>query len=129
MIKQAWMGVAVLLVAGPASSQDAGRSTASPSKTEESQLARLVADKRDPQGRRCELRAMVSSGNLRYLACGEAGVWTVRLTPGHAAAELIDQRATPGSAGGFFVRDGNLWVETTTVSAERLAPVVPDATV
>src|SRR4051794_30502501 len=109
MIKQAWMGVAVLLVAGPASSQDAGRSAASPSKTEESQLA-LVADKRDPQGRRCELRAMVSSGNLRYLACGEAGVWTVRLTPGHAAAELIDQRATAGSAGGFFVRDGNLWV-------------------
>ncbi|HET6334372.1 MAG TPA: hypothetical protein VFG30_14210 [Polyangiales bacterium] len=129
MIKQAWMGVAVLLVAVPASSQEGARPVATPSKPEESQLARMIADKRDPQGRRCELRAIVTSGNLRYLACGEAGVWTARVTPGRAAAELVDQRATPGNAGGFFVRDGNLWVETTTVSAERLAPVALDATV
>jgi hypothetical protein len=133
MTKHAWMGVAVLLCAVPASSQDVSRTAANPaaapSKTEESQLSRMIADRRDPQGRRCELRAMVSSGNLRYLACGEAGVWTVRIAAGHAAAEVIDQRATPGTAGGFFLRDGTLWVETTTVSAERLAPVAPDATV
>lgn len=133
MTKHAWMGVVVLLCALPASSQDVSRTPANPapapSKTEESQLSRLIADRRDPQGRRCELRAMVSSGNLRYLACGEAGVWTVRIGGGGAPAELIDQRATPGTAGGFFLREGTLWVETTTVSAERLAPVAPDATV
>jgi hypothetical protein len=71
----------------------------------------------------------VRTGNLRYLACGDAGVWTVRITPGRLAAEVVDQRATTGIAGGFFVRDGNLWVETTTVTAERMAPVGSDATV
>jgi hypothetical protein len=131
MIKHAWMGVAVLLVAGPASSQEQARSPSNPgalTKTEDAQLGKLIADRRDPQGRRCELRAMVSSGNLRYLACGEAGVWTVRVTPGRAA-ELIDQRATAGLAGSFFLRDGTLWVETATVSADRLVPVAADATV
>lgn len=131
MNKHAWMGVAALLLAGPASSQDTPTgsvaSAAVQTKTEESQLARLVAEKRDPQGRRCELRATATSGNLRYLACGEAGVWTVQVTP--RRAEVIDQRTTPGIAGGFFLRDGTLWVETTSVSAERLAPVAAEATI
>lgn len=129
MIRHAWIGVLVLVVAVPARSQDVPRPATPPTRTEESQLARLIADRRDPQGRRCELRAVVSTGNLRYLACGDAGVWTVRITPGRPAAEVVDQRATTGIASGFFVRDGNLWVETTTVTAERMAPVAADATV
>lgn len=129
MIRHAWIGVMVLVVAAPASSQEGLRPPSTSTRTEESQLARMLSDRRDAQGRRCELHALVSTGNLRYLACGEAGVWTVRITPGRATAEVVDQRATPGSASGFFVRDGNLWVETTSVSAERMTPVAADATV
>jgi hypothetical protein len=88
----------------------------------------LIGDRRDTQGRRCELRAIASSGNLRYLACGEAGVWTVRIIPGRIA-ELVEQRPTPGVASAFFLRDGTLWVETTSVQAERLAPVAADAAI
>jgi hypothetical protein len=91
-------------------------------------VERLLSDRRDPYGRRCQLRAFVSSGALRHLACGEAGVWTVRLAA-NGAVQLVEQRATEGAANGFFVREGSLWVETLNVRAERMLPIDPDAKV
>ncbi len=126
-MKNAWLGVAVALLAGTATAQDTARTGTSPptaaaGKLDEPGLAALLENRRDPQGRRCELRAIARSDNLRYLACGEAGVWVVRLVPGRMA-EVVEQRPTPGTASGFFMRDSVLWVETTTIQAERLAPV------
>ncbi|HKP64099.1 MAG TPA: hypothetical protein VJV78_45500 [Polyangiales bacterium] len=94
----------------------------------ESWLPDLIKQRRDTQGRSCELQAIASSAELRYLACGEAGVWVVKLLPGRAP-EVIEQRPTPGRASGFFVRDGTLWVETTSVQAARLVPIEADAAI
>jgi hypothetical protein len=125
MMKLAWIGALglFLLVSSIASAQDtATPAPVPPPKPAEDWLPPLLEERRDTQGRRCELQALASSGELRYLACGEAGVWVVKLLPG-LAPEVIEQRPTPGLASGFFLRDGTLWVETTSVQATRLVPV------
>src|SRR4051794_22403501 len=121
MMKLAWIGALglFLLVSSIASAQDtATPAPVPPPKPAEDWLPPLLEERRDTQGRRCELQALASSGELRYLACGEAGVWVVKLLPG-LAPEVIEQRPTPGLASGFFLRDGTLWVETTSVQATR----------
>ncbi|HKU38672.1 MAG TPA: hypothetical protein VJR89_11010, partial [Polyangiales bacterium] len=136
MMRSAWIGALGLLWTSAVRAQPAAQpapapapaAAAAPAKAAEAWLPGFVAERRDTQGRRCELQALVSSAELRYLACGEAGVWVVRITAGRAP-EVIEQRATPGLASGFFVRDGTLWVETTSVQAARLAPVEADASI
>jgi hypothetical protein len=128
MTKPAWIGALGLFLVGSASAgaQEAPPAAAPVAKAPESWLPGLIEQRRDTQGRSCELQSLASSGELRYLACGEAGVWVVKLPPGRAP-EVIEQRPTPGVASGFFLRDGTLWVETTSVQAARLVPVEADA--
>jgi hypothetical protein len=63
---------------------------------------------------------IASQGSLRYVACGEAGVWIVRVEPdgGHTLVAVQDLR---GEVDGFFAREGELWAEVTSRSAVPIA--------
>ena len=75
---------------------------------------------RDVLGRACAVREIATQGALRYVACGDAGVWIVRAGEG-GTHELIGVQDLRGSADGFFARDGELWVEVTSRSAVPIA--------
>jgi hypothetical protein len=79
----------------------------------------IVASQSDALGRRCELRGVASSGTLRFLACGAAGLWVTRVHP-DGSANLLAERDLGGSTTGFFLRDGKLWVEITSRNAQLL---------
>jgi hypothetical protein len=87
-----------------------------------------LSEQRDALGRRCDLKAAFASGELRYVACGGAGVWIVRVRPGMPPVTL-ERRELDGDVIGFFVHNGHLWVQTASVQARRLVPVEghPDA--
>src|SRR5262245_21693296 len=100
--------------AAPASSAPAAQGDA--------QIAALVASQRDALGRECELKDVLAAGSLRYLACGAAGVWGVRVQAGMGEATL-DRREVEGEAVGFFVQEGYLWTRISTVHARRCVRV------
>lgn len=81
-----------------------------------------LAEQRDALGRRCDFKAAFASGDLRYVACGDAGVWIVRVPPDGPPVTL-ERRELDGAVTGFFVQDGHLWVQTASVQARRLVPV------
>jgi hypothetical protein len=85
-------------------------------------LAALLADERDALGRRCELMQVFAAGDLRYVACGEAGVWVVRVRPGLTPL-VLDRRDAGGTVVGFFVQGGHLWMQIASVQARQLVRV------
>jgi hypothetical protein len=88
--------------------------------TEEPALRVFLAEQRDPLGRRCALRSLASSGALRFAACGAAGLWVLRASAG-AAPQLVRQQLFEGAVSGLFLRDGELWIELSSVRALPLA--------
>ncbi|MGD8861359.1 MAG: hypothetical protein PVI30_15225 [Myxococcales bacterium] len=82
-------------------------------------LAAFVASHRDALGRSCEQRQVVHHGGLRYIACGMAGLWIVRLQP-DGRYQLVEARDMGGSADGFFADDGHLWVRVTRLEARPI---------
>jgi hypothetical protein len=86
------------------------------------EVKRFVAQHTDAVGRRCALHASASSGTLRYLACGAAGLWVCRVFP-DGTGNLLAANDVGGSANGFFVQDGRLWLEITSVRAQLMEPV------
>jgi hypothetical protein len=101
-------------------------------------ITRLLARHRDALGRSCELQQVATgTGPLRYLACGVAGLWIVRVNGDDAA--IVDIRDLGGSVGPFFTGNHRLWVEVRSVRAQEVsasaeaspltaaAPVLPPA--
>jgi hypothetical protein len=79
----------------------------------------IVASHTDALGRRCELHGVAGSTSLRFLACGAAGLWVGRMHP-DGSANLLAERDLGGQVTGFFVKDGKLWVEITSLRAQPL---------
>jgi hypothetical protein len=79
----------------------------------------FLTHRTDALGRRCTLQGVASSGALRFVACGAAGLWVCRLFP-DGTATLLAEQDVGGSASGFFVQDGRLWVEVSSVRAQRI---------
>lgn len=98
---------------------DSGGGPAPTGNTSDRAIARLVARQRDPFGRSCQLQHVAGEGALRFLACGSAGLWIVRLTGDEAS--LIETRDMGGRVGPFFQANGRLWVEVTSVRAQEVA--------
>jgi hypothetical protein len=107
--------------AAPAAEPVVPAVAAPPAGSGEPELAAL-AEQRDALGRRCDLKAAFASGDLRYVACGDAGVWIVRVRP-DGPPIVLERRDLDGAVTGFFVQDGHLWVQTASVQARRLVPV------
>jgi hypothetical protein len=82
-------------------------------------IARLVARQHDAFGRSCELQHVAGDGPLRFLACGNAGLWIVRIEGGEAA--IVETRDMGGRVGPFFQANGRLWVEVTSVRAQEVS--------
>jgi hypothetical protein len=82
-------------------------------------LSAWLQSERDTLGRACERLAVVSSGEQRYLACGAAGLWVVRVA-GKSRPKLIGRHDLQGSVTGLFVREGKLWAEVSTTEARPL---------
>jgi hypothetical protein len=138
-----YLGVTWLLLQAPnARAQDAPAPVAAaptettrilPAASAEPGVKAFLARHSDALGRRCTLRAAAASGALRFLACGSAGLWICRLFPDGTATLLGEQDVT-GSATGFFLQDGKLWIEISSVRAQRIAlpndvePPLADAT-
>jgi hypothetical protein len=87
--------------------------------TSEAGVRAILSSQSDAVGRRCEPHGVASSGTLRFLACGAAGLWVIRVHP-DGSANLLAQRDVGGSTSGLFVRDGKLWIEITSRSAQLL---------
>lgn len=106
-------------VAPPAQSPAQTRQT--PAATE-LDLATVLGEQRDAFGRRCEVQAVYTHGDLRFVACGDAGVWVVRV---HESAPplTLERREVDGHARGFFVQGGALWVQITSMHARPLVPL------
>jgi hypothetical protein len=108
-----------------ASAQEVAATAATPAEpalaptASEAGVRAIVSSQSDTLGRRCELHGVASGGALRFLACGVAGLWVIRVHP-DGSANLLAQRDLGGSTSGFFVRDGKLWVEITSRSAQLL---------
>lgn len=56
---------------------------------------------------------------MRFLACGPAGLWIVRLNGDEAT--LVETRDLGGRVGPFFQANGRLWVEVTSVRAQEVS--------
>lgn len=56
---------------------------------------------------------------MRFLACGAAGLWIVRLAGDEAS--LVETRDLGGRVGPFFQANGRLWVEVTSVRAQEVS--------
>lgn len=105
----------------------AGGGTAPTGNTSDHAIARLVARQHDPFGRSCQLQHVAGEGAMRFLACGAAGLWIVRLAGDEAS--LVETRDLGGRVGPFFQANGRLWVEVTSVRAQEVSgsgpPVSP----
>lgn len=87
----------------------------------------LLGTRKDTFGHTCSVQAVAASGELRFIACGEAGLWVVRVAAG-SVTELVTQQLFDGSATGFAQRDGKLWLQITSVREHALtAPTTADA--
>jgi hypothetical protein len=107
--------------AQPPAAPPAAPAAAQPA-TDEPDLSALLADHRDALGRRCDFKAAYPAGDLRYVACGDAGVWIVRISA-RAAPLVLERRDLDGQALGFFVQDGHVWVKVASVQARQLVRV------
>lgn len=96
-----------------------GGGTAPTGNTGDHAIARLVARQHDPFGRSCQLQHVAGEGAMRYLACGAAGLWIVRLSGDEAT--LVETRDLGGRVGPFFQANGRLWVEVTSVRAQEVS--------
>jgi hypothetical protein len=94
-----------------------------PTATREATLTSLLTHHRDGFGRACDRRQVVARDELRFIACGIAGVWVVRVTAQEAL--WVSSQDVGGSAEAFFVRHDRLWVEVGGVHAVDLG--VPQA--
>ncbi|HTU60372.1 MAG TPA: hypothetical protein VMF89_18100, partial [Polyangiales bacterium] len=92
--------------------------------TSDRAIARLVARQHDPFGRSCQLQHVAGEGPLRFLACGAAGLWIVRLAGDEAS--LVETRDLGGRVGPFFQANGRLWVEVTSVRAQEVTASGPE---
>ena len=82
-------------------------------------VRRYVMQHTDSLGRRCTLKDAAVSGAMRFVACGSAGLWVCKLNPDGTVA-LVATNDVGGSADGFFVQDNRLWLEISSVRAQRL---------
>ncbi|HET8934213.1 MAG TPA: hypothetical protein VFN67_12260 [Polyangiales bacterium] len=85
---------------------------------EEPALTRLLSRQRDALGRSCELQQVASKGPLRFLACGAAGMWIVRVIGDNAIA--LDMQDLGGRVGPFFEANGHLWVQVSSIRAQEI---------
>jgi hypothetical protein len=82
-------------------------------------LTRWLAQQHDAKDRSCELQQMARNAELRYLACGPAGVWIVKLVGEELT--LVDTQDLGGRVAEFFQANGRLWAEVSSVRAIELA--------
>lgn len=85
----------------------------------EEPLAALLRSQTDALGRPCTMFGLARSGELRIIACGQAGLWIVRMVG--AQARVVELRDLGGSAVGLFSADNQLWVQVNSVRAQPLA--------
>jgi hypothetical protein len=104
----------------PATSPPANAPAAADPSAVDLALSAWLAEQRDARGRRCYAEAMLVAGELRYVACGEAGVWVVSVREG-AAPMTIEQRDLDGHVLGLFVQNGYVWAQISSVHARPLA--------
>jgi hypothetical protein len=83
-------------------------------------LGEFLRAARDALGRSCTPLEVATQGDLRYAACGDAGVWIVRAHD-DGTFELIGVQDLRGSVDGFFAREGELWARVTSRSAIPIA--------
>jgi len=112
--------------AAPAAAPEPTREgSATASETE--RLGELVKARTDALGRACAVQAVYVIGDRRYLACGDAGIWVLSVTPGDATqgvnVALLAQQDLGGFVRGFFMQGGYLWAEVSSVRAQRMGPI------
>ncbi len=75
-----------------------------------SELDAFLATQRDLLGRGCDRRATEVEGDRQLVACGNAGLWTIRreASGGFVVARIED---LGGPVTGLFVRGGKIWAE------------------
>lgn len=87
-----------------------------PSAADDAALLRELVTHADNFGRSCQPLAVAARARLRWVACGPAGVWVVRVSD-DGVPSVIATQELGGSASGFFVRNARLWVELNTQRA------------
>ena len=106
--------------AAPSATPAPGAPAADPKRVET-----WLAEQRDAYGRSCDRRAAISESTRAVLACGEAGLWVVRID-GEGKFILVGTQDMGGDVIGLFHRDGSIWAEVSKLEAR---PVLPsDAT-
>ncbi|MEY4577718.1 MAG: hypothetical protein RL701_2421 [Pseudomonadota bacterium] len=124
-----FLGLSVLPFAQATHAQDQGPSSNAAtvlslrSDVSEPALAALLAERRDALGRACSVQGVAASGELRFLACGAAGLWIVRLDA-KGEAQLLTQQLFEGFVTRIFIqRDGKIALEITNTRLQEI--VVP----
>jgi hypothetical protein len=74
----------------------------------------------------CSLRATLDVALRTFVACGPSGVWLVELGA-EGGDHLLQRWSLAGSAVGLFSRNGRVWVEIETRSAQPLEQANPGA--
>ena len=85
----------------------------------EAPLDALLRAHTDALGRPCDFKQLASQGELRFAACGAAGLWTVRVRD-NVEATLLSMQDLGGAVTGFFSAEGRVWVK---ISSERAQPL------
>lgn len=118
-----WLSVLMSLTQGvQAQAEPDEADTTSPRLTNarEPTVMALLAERRDAFGHHCTVQALATSGDLRFVACGEAGLWIVRVASDRSA-QVVTQQLFEGPVTAFAYRDGRLWFQVVSVRAHELA--------
>jgi hypothetical protein len=92
----------------------------SPTAPPSSELETWLSTQHDAAGRSCDRRAIETAGEQHVIACGDAGLWTVRrdATRGFVLVRTDD---LGGPVTGLFVRGGKVWAEIVRSEARPVA--------
>ena len=124
LVLACWLGCPCGMLSGQPTAAEDALVLRPPSAADDAALLRELVTHADNLGRSCQPLSIAARARLRWVACGPAGVWVVRVSD-DGVPSVIATQELGGSASSFFVRNGRLWVELNTQRALDLG--VPES--